>query len=174
MGGPVNKAAYVYRYRLCSDRGSGRRCWHRYLQLRHQLHGCRLRRLHRSAVDHHLRRRCRQEVLQPGGSRRRCRQPHPWLHPHHRGRHSVHDQEHLARHAHHDARFLYRFDPDHYVQRSRSGAPRWLPGPARCRERSAVGPRYPHRRRGRWHPVRGLQEVRLREEPEGRSCSQAG
>ena len=56
----------------------------------------------------------------------------------------------------------------------RSGASRRLPGPARCRERSAVGPRDPHRRCGRWHPVRGLQEVRLREEPEARSCNQAG
>lgn len=66
MGGPVTRLLR-YRYRH-AHRGSGGWCRHRHLQLRHQLHGCRLRRLHRSAADHHLRRRRRQEVLQPGGS----------------------------------------------------------------------------------------------------------
>lgn len=66
MGGPVNKAAYVTGHRH-AHRGPRRRCGHRDLQLRYQLHGRRLRRVHRPAADHHLRGRCGQEVLLPGG-----------------------------------------------------------------------------------------------------------
>ena len=75
------------------------------------------------------------------------------------GRHSVHDQEHLAGHAHHDALRGDCFRAYPVLGRSRARSAWRLLGPARGRWRPAVGPRHPRRHgRGR-HPAHRVKKA---------------